>query len=1128
MTGMTPVLNSSIIKLPVARNFLRPPWLDCLTSTGRFFRCSAILCLLFFCCLPIHILAAATLTNGRLEYNRDIRPILADNCFSCHGPDSASRKAGLRLDKFTEAVAARPKSSPAIVPGKPGQSELVRRITAGDPDDIMPPTKTLKILTPQQKDVLQRWIAQGAKYQPHWSLIAPVSPAFPKVHNRRWARNPIDVFILARLEGAGLKPAPEADRRTLARRVSLDLTGLPPTPAEVEAFVKDKSPNAYEKMVDRLLDSPHYGEHEGRYWLDAARYADTHGIHMDNFREMWTYRDWVIKAFNRNEPFDQFTIEQLAGDLLPNHTLEQEIASGFNRCNITTSEGGAIDEEYAVLYARDRTETTSLVWLGLTAGCAVCHDHKFDPLSQKEFYSLTAFFNNTTQAPMDGNIKDTPPNITVPTMEDRARWNTLRDQEKPFQARIDHRRENGHVDFNNWLPATSPKFFSDRVPADKPLFHALLTEPKKPVLAKSKKPALAETNKPVLAVSNNPASTEPKHPAIQVEINGQTREITLATNASWREGVLAAKAYITSAKPAPEIADAGDLEKDHGFSYAAWVFMVRGRDGAIFARMADAGGKYRGWDLLLQDGKPASHLVHDWPEDALKVVSNKAIEEKRWTHVCVTYDGSSKAAGMKIYIDGAVQGTTVEADKLKNTIHTTVPLKIGQRDTASILGATGIQDMRIYDRTLKPEEVKSLAQDTRMAYLLSKPAEHRKDKEKEELYQVWLTDIDQEYQQAIAAIADMKKEEDAIKARGTEALVMHERTNPPVAYVLFRGDYDKRKDKVSASTPAALPLMPADFPHNRLGLARWLMLPDNPLTARVTVNRFWQEVFGTGIVRTTGDFGVTGEMPSHPELLDWLAVDFRESGWNVKRLLKLYLTSATYRQAATATPEKLEKDSDNRLLSRGPRFRMDAEMVRDYALFASGLLVPKIGGPSVKTYQPDGVWEAVAMIGSNTRDYKRDSGENLYRRSMYTFWKRSAPPASMEIFNAPSRETCTVRRERTDTPLQALVTLNDPQFVEAARSLAQHALKEGGNKEKEQINYMAERLLARPLRPAELKITSSVLHKLLAQYKSAPKEAEALVVVGESKADASLDRSTLAAYTMVANELMNLDEVLNK
>ncbi len=1093
---MTPVLNSSFTRRLGGRIPSRRPSLNRLTliicrSTTK----AAVLSLAIFC-LRSGTLTAATSGTGKLEYNRDIRPILSENCFPCHGPDSASRKAGLRLDKFAEAIAARPKSTPAIVPGKPGESEVVRRITAKD-DDIMPPAKTLKVLTPQQKELLTRWIAQGAKYQPLWSFIAPARPAFPTIHNHRWARNPIDVFVLARLEKLGLKPAPEADRRTLARRVSLDLTGLPPAPEEVESFVNDKSPNAYEKLVDHFLTSTHYGEHEARYWLDAARYADTHGIHMDNFLEMWTYRDWVINAFNRNEHFDQFTLEQLAGDLIPNHTIEQEIGSGFNRCNITSSEGGAIDEEYLVLYARDRTEATSQVWLGLTTGCAVCHDHKFDPISQKEFYSLSAFFNNTTQPAMDGNIKDTPPNIVVPAMPDRPHWQALSGELTAAQDKIDHRRKEAHVDFDPWLLKVSPKDFSSKVVKDQPLFHALLADFKKPT--------------------------------IHADMRGEIREIIQATNAAWREGVLAKKAYVTSAKiAAPQIADAGDLEKDKGFSYSAWVFLNKGRDGAVFARMADAGGKYRGWDLLLEGGKPASHLVHDWPDDAIKVVSNQAVESKRWTHVCVTYDGSSKASGMKIYIDGNVQDTTVAADKLTNTIRTTVPLKIGQRDTASILEGAGIQDARIYDRALKPEEVKSLARDTRLAYLLSKPTEKRNDKDKDELYRTWLVNFDLEYQKDQTALAALKKDEDAIRSRGSEALVMHERPDPAVAYVLNRGEYDKRKDKVSVGTPAALPAMPADFPHNRLGLARWLLLPENPLTARVTVNRFWQEIFGTGIVRTTGDFGVTGELPSDQELLDWLAVDFRESGWDVKRLVKLIVMSATYRQAATVTPDKLEKDPDNRLFSRGPRFRMDAEMVRDYALASSGLLVPKIGGPSVKPYQPDGVWEAVAMIGSNTRDYQRDSGESLYRRSLYTFWKRSAPPASMDIFNAPSRETCTVRRERTDTPLQALVTMDDPQFVEAARALAQLTLKQGGAGEKERLDFMSERLLARPLRPAERKITTKVLHDLLARYRVTPKDAEALITVGESKADASLDRPTLAAYTMVANELMNTDEALNK
>ena len=1030
-----------------------------------------------------------------IEYNHDIRPILSENCFTCHGPDSAARKGGLRLDRFDDAGAPRKDKSPAIVPGKPDASEVMHRITAADPDDIMPPAKTQKTLTPQQKDLLKRWIAAGAKYQPHWSLLAPTRSAIPQVHNRRWVRNPIDNFILARLAQQGLKPAPEADRRTLARRVSLDLTGLPPAPAEVEAFVKDSSANAYEKLVDRLLASPQYGEHRARYWLDAARYADSNGIHFDNFREMWSYREWVINAFNRNESFDQFTIEQLAGDLLPNHTLDQEIASGFNRCNITSNEGGAIDEEYLVLYARDRTETTAQVWLGLTAGCAVCHDHKYDPLPQKQFYALSAFFNNTTQKAMDGNIKNTPPIIEVAAPEDRLRSAALPEDKKAAQQRMDHRRESGHADFDTWLKDSSPEVFLKKLPQDKPLFHALLADD--------------------------------KPQTIRFQLKGEAREINLATNAAWQDGAVAAKAYTTSSKTTPTIADAGDLEKQQSFSYGAWVYLTKNLDGALFSRMDDTNA-FRGWDLWLEGGKPATHIVSTWPDDALKVISKKAIEANRWTHVFVTYNGSAKAKGVKIYIDGKAQEITVATDKLTNSIHTTVPFKIGQRNTTSPVETAGVQDVRIYERALKPAEVASLARDTRFAWLLAVSAEKRSEKEKGELYQGWLKQIDPEYEKFTAGLAALEKEEADIKARGTEALVMHERPDPALAYVLFRGDYDKRRDKAEADTPSALPPMPADLPHNRLGFARWLMLPENPLTARVTVNRFWQEIFGTGLVKTAGDFGVTGELPTHPELLDWLAVDFRESGWDVKNFFKLLVTSAAYRQAATVTPVKLAKDLDNRLLSRGPRFRMDAEMVRDCALSASGLLVPKIGGPSVKPYQPDGVWEAVAMIGSNTRDYKRDAGESLYRRSLYTFWKRAAPPPSMELFNAPSRETCTVHRERGDTPLQALVTLNDPQFVEAARNLAQLALEKGGASESDRLDFMAERLLARPLRPEERKITGSVLKDLLAYYQATPKDAQALLSVGESKPDAALDKPTLAAYAMVASELMNLDEVLNK
>jgi len=1046
----------------------------------------------------VFLLASQGLRAGTPGYNRDVRPILSENCFPCHGADSAARKASLRLDRFEDAILPRKDSQPAIVPGKPGESALVSRITATDPDDIMPPAKTHKVLTTQQKELLKQWIAGGAQYQPHWSLIAPTRPRLPQVQNRRWVRNPIDAFILARLENEGLTPEPEADRRTLARRVSLDLTGLPPTLEEVQAFLEDQSPNAYEKMVDRLLASPHWGEHRARYWLDAARYADSNGIHIDNYREIWPYRDWVINAFNQNERFDQFTVKQLAGDLLPYHTpeqhREQQIASGFNRCNITTSEGGAIEDEYYVLYTRDRTETTSQVWLGLTAGCAVCHDHKYDRLSQKEFYSMSAFFNNTTQKAMDGNVKDTAPVVVIPTDSDRARWDALSPEKKSAKAKVDGRTEEARKDFESWLPGATPDTFSRQIPSDEPELRA----------------SLADGSEDLKAT-----------------VSGEERCLPVGTNAaSWQEGIVAARAFTTSSKTTPEIPDVGDFERDQAFTLAAWLRLNKDKDGAIFARMDDK-NDYRGWDFWLDGGKPGTHIVSKWPDNALKVNSTKVLETNRWYHICVTYDGSSKASGVKVYIDGERQETSAQNDKLDGTIRTRVPFKFGQRNYSSPLENAGLQDARIYGRVLSLDEVRRL-QASRPAWLLARRGENQSKDDDETLYTAWLHFFDGQFQAANIWLAGLRSEETEIKARGSITHVMQEKDEPAIAFILNRGEYTQRKDKVTAATPAALPPMPETFPTNRLGFAKWLLLPENPLTARVTVNRFWQEVFGAGIVRTTGDFGVTGEMPSHQELLDWLAVDFRESGWDVKQLFKLLVTSATYRQSAVIEPDKLARDPANRLLSRGTRYRMDAEMIRDAALAASGLLVPKIGGPSVKPYQPDGVWEAIAMDVSNTRIYKRDSGDKLYRRSLYTFWKRQAPPVTMEIFNAPNRETCTVRRERSNTPLQALATLNDPQFLEAARVLAQRSLKEVCSTEEARVDFMAERLLSRPLRPEEMKIARASFNALLASYKAAPDDADDLLEVGESNADESLDPPTLAAYTMVANELMNLDEVLNK
>ncbi|HXD85265.1 MAG TPA: DUF1553 domain-containing protein [Urbifossiella sp.] len=1032
---------------------------------------------------------------AKLEYNRDIRPILAENCFACHGPDSAARKGDLRIDRRQDAV-----DSGVIVPGNLKESRLIDRICSQDADEVMPPPKTLKKLTPAQKETLKQWIASGAEYQAHWSFIAPVRPAVPTftdAKDKAWIRNPIDAFILAKLKAAGLAPAPEADRRTLARRLALDLIGLPPEPADVEAFVNDKDANWYAKYVDKLMAMPQWGEHRGRFWLDAARYGDTHGIHIDNFREIWAYRDWVIRAFNANQPFDQFTLEQLAGDLLPNPTLEQKIATGFNRCNITTSEGGAINEEYLVLYTRDRTETVNSVWMGLTAGCAVCHDHKFDAISQRDFYSMSAFFNNTTQAAMDGNIQNTPPIIPVPRIEDRPRLLELTTEIAAAQAKQNARKTSAKADHEKWLTSVKPEQYAAKQPTEGLVFQAPLEEG--------------------------------KGKSTTVKVAGKERVVKFDKGYDWSASRPdKTKAFVIRAGDAIELKDVGDFDRTQPFAVSAWVQLTkRNSNGSILARM-DESQAHRGWDVWLQGDRIGMHILSSYPQDAAKVVAKNPLPVNKWVHVAVAYDGTGKAAGIKVYYDGAVQPTTVENDSLKSTIKTTVPLKIGQRNTTARVNGVALRDLRIYDKPISAIDAKQLAGSQRTFELLSKPTAKRTPQEVDELFNWWLLSLDKPYQAASQAVLKLQAEEAAIKGRGTIAHIAVEKSSTPEAYILYRGDYDKRRDKVGPVTPKSLPAFTPDLPKNRLGFAKWLLAPNHPLTARVTVNRFWQQVFGTGLVRTSGDFGVTGELPSHPELLDWLAIEFREKGWDIKRFFKLLVTSAAYRQAATATPEKLEKDRDNRLLSRGPRFRMEGEMIRDYALAASGLLVKKIGGASVRPYQPEGVWEAVAMIGSNTRDYKRDTGENLYRRSMYTFWKRSAPPASMEIFNAPSRETCTVRRERTNTPLQALVTLNDVQFVEAARALAEKAVKQGGDKFAGRLDFIARRLLARPFAPDEVKIIEPIFAELYRHFQAKPDEAKKLIAFGESKADPKLDPATLAAYTMLVNQLMNLDEVLNK
>jgi hypothetical protein len=1051
-------------------------------------------------CVGLIVIAgsAAAHAEDALEYNRDVRPILADNCFACHGADSAARQADLRLDQRQSAIDAS-----AIVEGSPDDSELIARILSDDPKLMMPPPETKKSLTAAQKETLRRWIAAGAEYQPHWSFIAPQPSAPPAVKDAAWVKTPIDQFVLAKLEEHGLAPAAEADPRTLYRRLHLDITGLPPKPDEVDAFVTDYSARgdaALSEAIDRLMQSPAWGEHRARYWLDAARYGDTHGLHFDNYREIWPYRDWVIRAYNQNQPFDQFTVEQLAGDLLPNPTVDQRIATGFQRCNITTNEGGTIDEENMAIYAADRVQTFGWVYLGLTTNCCQCHDHKFDPLTMRDYYSLAAFFRNTTQPPKDGNVKDgRGPVISITAPEDRPRWDALPQLIADAVKQRDEREQVARTEFDAWLATATPDSLDAGGLTDGLLIHLPFNEGATKEVADACEPASA------------------------VRATGKVK---------WTPDGKFGPAPVMKLGGTFELGEIGDFEKHQPFSYGAWVRIANANaSGGIIARM-DEKANYRGWDLWAQGKKVGVHIIDTWTDSALKVVTQPdVLKPKEWHHVFATYDGSGKIEGIKIYVDGKEQPLSTENNTLKAdaSIRTPTPLRIGQRSDSQVFDNGAVQDVRIYSRLLTPVEVKSLVDVIPLRDALALPADQRKPEQVNSLFEHYLAVRDAAYPALANAVAALEAERDAIKARSPVTHVQEEKPNSmAMANILARGEYDRPGEQVTATTPAALHPLPDGAPHNRLGLAQWLVDPANPLTARVTVNRFWQQVFGRGLVVTSEDFGVMGALPTHPELLDWLAVDFREHGWDVQRFFKQVLMSATYRQSAAATPEKLERDRDNAYLSRGPRYRMDAEMIRDYALAASGLLSAKMYGPGVKPYQPEDIWNIVGLRGGDTRDYVQDHGDSLYRRTLYNFWKRMAPPPNMDAFNAPSREVCTVRRERTNTPLQALVTLNDPQFFEAARVLTQAALQSGAADDAAILDFIARRALCRSLTPPERDIVLADLSQFVAYYQSTPDDAKRLIAVGEFPADANLDPVRLAAWTLVANELLNLDEVVSK
>jgi hypothetical protein len=1039
-----------------------------------------------------------------VEFNRDIRPILSDKCFTCHGPDEANRQSVVRFDTregaFTELSGGRF----AIVPRQPQASELLRRIHAENEIQRMPPVYSGRTLSEREKALLGRWIEQGAQWQGHWSFLAPKRPALPQAGNAAWPRNPIDPFVLQRLEREGLHPSEEAGRERLIRRVTLDLTGLPPTPDEIDAFLSDSSPEAYEKVVDRLLASPRYGERMAARWLDAARYADTNGYQTDAERYMWRWRDWVIEAFNANMPFDQFTVEQIAGDMLPDPTLEQRIATGFNRNHRGNGEGGIIAEEYAVEYVVDRVETTSTVWMGLTLGCARCHDHKYDPITQKEFYRVFAYFNNVPERGKAFKYGNSPPFIPAPTRERRAELTALDDRiaaaERNFAALAV-----GIEDAQRLWEQMLVRGRSVEWSVEQGLIaHYRLDD------ALSAKLSGSETKKE--------AGT--KLEAVKVEPALRDGEPRFVDGKLGRAIELDGKAYV----------DAGDVAKFgfyDKFTLAAWV-RPQAADGAVVSRTVDSDEEedygHRGYGLYLKDAKVQANLVLRWLDDALRVETKNTLPLNQWRHVLMSYDGSRLASGIKIYFDGVEQELTVLLDEMNQEFRVSNPLRIGAAG-AKMRFRGAIDDVRVYGRALTPAQAAIVASAQSANEIAAIDAASRTQAQTDKLRLCFLEQYaPEEVRASWRQLQQLRREREELTESFPTVMVMQEREERRDTHLLIRGAYDAPGEKVEPGIPALLPPLPDEAPNNRLGFARWLVDPSNPLTARVTVNRFWQMFFGAGLVKSVENFGSQGDWPTHPELLDWLATEFVQSGWDVKGVVKTIVMSATYRQSSKAEPELLDRDPENLLLARGPRFRLPAEVVRDQALAVSGLLVEKLGGRSVKPYQPAGLWSE--MAGSS--DYPQDHGDKLYRRSLYTYWRRTMPPPSMMNFDSAGREACTVRATRTNTPLQALNLMNDVTFVEASRVLAERMMKEGGATPGERVAFAFRLATARRPRPAEQRVLGDSFRYHLDRYQTGRDAALKLLSEGEHPRDETLDARELAAYTAVASMILNLDETVTK
>ena len=1020
----------------------------------------------------VAVVAAA---DPAIRFDRDIRPLLSENCYACHGP--GTQEAGLRLDSHEAATAQLASGGRAIVAGDTKASEMLARIAATDPDVAMPPPHTNKSLSPEQKDLLAKWIAAGAPYERHWSFAPVVRPEVPAAADAA-VTQAIDRFLEARLAADKLSPNPEADRPTLIRRLSFALTGLPPTPAEVAAFVADTAPDAYEKQVERLLQSPHHGEEMARHWLDAARYADTHGLHLDNERQMWAYRDWVVKAFNDNLPFDQFTIWQLAGDLLPEATLEQKVATGFSRCNVTTSEGGSINDELIFRYSVDRTATMTNAFMGLTGQCAVCHSHKFDPISHKEFYSLYAFFNSAADPGFDGNKIDTPPVIRVPSAEQQRRLAEL-DAARPGleKAIADAQAAVVYVD-----PATA-----DPKPQPERLETVWLDDefpPGAAVKSSGGHPTAWLTGDAAAAVLSGQRSLERTASGIGQDFyEGGAAEIVVRPNEE-----IFAHVWLDPANPPKSV-------------------MIQFNTGEWKHRAVWGEPNVIPWGDL---GKPSRHHAGPLPETG------------KWVRLAVPAQAMGLEPGTKVkgfaltQFDGHARWDLVGGVSVNDPAAD--PTRSLARWWADRVGKDKLDDV--------PADLRGLVK--------AGPEKTTKPEDVERIRRHWLTQVWAAKPESLAVATT------ALDANGRSKAELEKQipltfifTDQPKmrdSFVMQRGAYDKPGEKVERGTPAFLPALAvaAGKTPDRLDLARWLVSPAHPLTPRVAANRLWQQFFGVGLVKTSEDFGLQGEPPAHPELLDWLAAEYRERGWDTRHMVKLIVTSRAFRRASAVKPEQLAADPENRLLARGPRFRLDAEQIRDNALAVSGLLVRALGGQGVKPYQPPNIWEPVGFGGSNTRSYKQDSGEALYRRTMYLFVKRTAPHPALVNFDAPNREQFCARRERSNTPLQSLQLMNDVQHVEAARALAARALTEGGAEDAARIEWLFRTVLSRAPAAEEATIVAQTLAGNRARYAADAEAAKRAIAHGESKPPAGIAPAELAAWSLVANLMLNLDETLSR